>query len=164
MSNQNSTGEQSAPASVAQQPVPQPPASAARATASAPLPAAAQAARPARAVSSDSVPPLARFRSGNPDDRLRDLLAFAIAHEEGKPIGPEGLEALHRRADSELSAHAVRYLHNRIEEIRREAQEELRARTRRPASFLKLVLANLIGFLLGTGVLFYALWHLGGLD
>jgi LPS O-antigen subunit length determinant protein (WzzB/FepE family) len=110
------------------------------------------------------VPPLARFRSGNPNDRLRDLLAFAIATEEGKPLGPEGLEALHRRADSELSAHAVRYLHNRIDEIRREAQEELRAKTRRPAGFLTLVLANLIGFLLGTGVLLYALWHLGGLD
>jgi hypothetical protein len=106
----------------------------------------------------------AAFRSAAPEDRLRDLLAFAFAAEEGRLPAPDGVDALRRKADAELSAHAVRHLHNRVEEIRREAQAEALAAGPRPPGFVKLVLAALVAFLIGNALLFYAIWHLGGLD
>lgn len=100
-----------------------------------------------------ALPSLSAFASANPDQRLRDLLAFAMAVEKAQPVTREGIEDLYRQAEQELHKDAFRTLHNRVEEIRREAMEEERARTRRPAGFLKLILAALIGSLLATQAL-----------
>jgi hypothetical protein len=43
---------------------------------------------------------------------------------------------------------AFRYLHNRVEELRREGAEEARAGLRSPPGFLKLVVAALTAILL----------------
>lgn len=126
-------------------------------------PAPADASRRPRPAVEPVLTPAA-FRSGNPEERLRDLLAFAFAAEEGRPSGVEGVDLLRRKADGELSAYAVRHLHNRIEEIRREAQKEALSGGPRPPGFLKLVLAALTAFLIGNALLFYAIWHFGGLD
>lgn len=93
--------------------------------------------------------PLARevasYRAGRPpEDRVLDLLAFAIATEAGHPLTPEGLERSRQAAQSALSDHAFRYLHNSIDDIRREAAAEQLAKLPRPPGFGTILLANLI--------------------
>lgn len=83
------------------------------------------------------------FLSG-PDTRLRDLLAFALAAEAGRAVTPDGIEALRKKAEAELQAHAMRTLHNRVETIRLEAVAEFPARTPRGLSFSRVVIANLV--------------------
>jgi hypothetical protein len=89
---------------------------------------------------------LAAFRSGRDEERLTDLLAFALATDAGEAAGAGGeAVARHRReAERELHDHAFRFLHNRVEEIRREAVAEHVSRQPRPPGFLRLVLANLV--------------------
>ena len=104
-------------------------------------PGAAQpAARPVRA----GIGPAA-FRTGEgPEERLIGQVAFALAAEAGAaPQNAEALQALRDQATASLSDFAFRYLHNRAEEIRREAVAEAAARMGRPSRFPMLVLANL---------------------
>jgi hypothetical protein len=93
------------------------------------------------------LPALPDFLGGS-ETRLRDLLAFGMAVEGGKPLPADGVEGLRRKADAELQAHAFRVLHNRVEAIRREAMDEQLARTARGVSFSSAVLANLLALLL----------------
>lgn len=87
---------------------------------------------------------LAAFRAGrSTEDRIVDLLAFAIAAEGGQPATPETIERLRQQAEATLSDHAFRYLHNSIEQIRREAAAEQLAKLPRPPGFGTLLLANL---------------------
>lgn len=90
---------------------------------------------------------------GSAETRLRDLLAFGMAAEAGRPPGPDGIEGLRRKADAELEAHAFRVLHNQVEAIRRQAMDEQLARTGRGLSFLGAVAANLAALLLGGALL-----------
>jgi hypothetical protein len=94
----------------------------------------------------------AAFRTGSgEDDRLIGQVAFARAIERGDPgASPEAVEALRAQALAELSEFAFRYLHNRIEEVRREAVASQFQQIGRPPSFLRLVLANLVALLLAA--------------
>ena len=95
---------------------------------------------------------------GGAETRLRDLLAFGMAVEAGRPAGPDGVEALRRKAEAELEAHAFRVLHNQVEAIRRQAVDEHLGKARRGLSFLGAVLANLIAL----GLVAAALLAAGG--
>jgi hypothetical protein len=88
---------------------------------------------------------LAAFRAGRPEEeRLVDLLAFALATEKDQPGTPETVETLRREASTALTEHAFRYLHNSVEQIRREAVAEQLRSLPRPAGFGRQILANLI--------------------
>ncbi len=98
------------------------------------------------------LPDAAAFRTGQgEDDRLIGQLAFARAVERGEAAAPaaETVEALRAQALADLSEFAFRYLHNRVEEVRREAVAAELARFGQPPSFLRLVAANLIALALG---------------
>ncbi|WP_372617782.1 hypothetical protein [Falsiroseomonas sp.] len=85
---------------------------------------------------------------------MRDLLAFAMAVEAGRPLGNDGVEVLRRRADAELEAYAFRVLHNQVEAIRLEAVKEQLGRVRRGLSFRGALLANLFALAIaGAAVL-----------
>ena len=58
-----------------------------------------------------------------------------------------GIEPFRRRAESALSDHAFRTLHNEAERIRREAAAEERARLPSGGGFLRAVAANLCALL-----------------
>jgi hypothetical protein len=88
---------------------------------------------------------LSVYRAGRPaEDRMVDLLAFAIATEAGHPATPEAVELSRQAAQSALSDHAFRYLHNSIDQIRREAAAEQLAKLPRPAGFGTMLLASLV--------------------
>jgi len=88
---------------------------------------------------------LAVYREGRPaEDRLVDLLAFAIAAECGRADTPDAVEQSRQEAHSALSDHAFRYLHNSIDQIRREAAAEQLAKLPRPPGFGTILLANLL--------------------
>ena len=89
------------------------------------------------------------------EDRLIAQVAFALAAEEGQPTTPEAVEALRAQAAAALSAFSFRYLHNRVEEVRREAAAAEASRIRPPPSFVTLVLANLLALAVGGAV---AVW------
>jgi hypothetical protein len=89
------------------------------------------------------------FLAGS-ETRLRDLLAFAMAVEAARPLGPDGVDGLRRKADAELRGHAFRVLHNRVEDIRRDAMDEQVARMPRGLSFSAAVAANLAALGLGA--------------
>ena len=92
-------------------------------------------------------PSLAAFlRGGGPESRLRDLLAFGLAAEAGRPPGAGGVKALQDKAEAELAAHAVRLVHNQIETIRLQAVRDHISRMPRGLSFPRLVMANLVAF------------------
>ena len=103
------------------------------------------------AQSSDDTAGLAAFRAGRPDEeRLVDLLAYALGAEKGQPAVPEAVEGLRREASKALSEHAFRYLHNSVEQIRREAVTEHLGALRRPPGFFRLILANLVALAVGA--------------
>lgn len=77
------------------------------------------------------------------DHRLRDLLAFGMAVEAGRPLGPDGVPDFRRKAEAEIEAHAFRVLHNQAEAIRRQAIDDHLGRLPRGLSFSGTVLANL---------------------
>ncbi|MFZ4408484.1 MAG: hypothetical protein ACOYOH_14155 [Paracraurococcus sp.] len=88
---------------------------------------------------------LAAYREGRPsEERLADLVAFALATEGNHPSTPDGIERSRQAAQAALSDHAFRYLHNSIDQIRREAAAEQMARTPRPPGFGSMLLANLV--------------------
>ncbi|MBX9701852.1 MAG: hypothetical protein K2X74_20620, partial [Acetobacteraceae bacterium] len=97
--------------------------------------------RPARAP----IGPAA-FRTGEgAEDRLIAQVAYALAAEAGTPPqSQDALRGLRDQATAALSDFAFRYLHNRTEEIRREAAEEALAKAPRPPGFLMMLLANLV--------------------
>ncbi len=121
----------------------------------APAPAAG-ANRPTAAAPAAAPRPLgpAAFRTGDgPEERLIAQVAFALAAEAGpgqQPQTREAVEALRAQASAALSDFAFRYLHNRAEEIRREAAAEAAAGAPRPPGFLALVLANLVALVLAA--------------
>jgi hypothetical protein len=96
---------------------------------------------------------IAIYRAGRPsEERVADLLAFAIATEAGHPATPEGIEQSRQAAQSALSDHAFRYLHNSIDQIRREAAAEQLAKLPRPPGFGAMLLANLVALAIAGGV------------
>jgi hypothetical protein len=97
------------------------------------------------------------WRPAPAEDRLPALLGFALAAEAGGPLRPE--EAPARRAEAErlLTEWAFRHLHNRLDEIRREAVAEAQARQPRPPGFATLLLANLVALVIAGGAWWLAL-------
>ena len=115
---------------------------------SAPARPTAGPTRPAAAAPAPRPLGPAAFRTGDgPEEKLIAQVAFALAAEDGpgqQPQTREALEALRAQASTALSDFAFRYLHNRADEIRREAAAEAAAAAARPPGFLRLVLANLV--------------------
>jgi hypothetical protein len=106
--------------------------------------AAEVAAAPQSSVS------LAAFLAGRPDDdRVVGLLAYALATEAGAAPTPEAIDRHRQVAVTALSEHAFRYLHNTVEQIRRDAVAEQLGGLRRPPGFARLVGANLVALALG---------------
>jgi hypothetical protein len=133
-----------------------------------PLPSVADAAvaepAPAAAAPTPVAPEpavLAAFRSGREEERLAELLAFALAVAAGEAAAPSAatVERHRRQAERELHDHAFRFLHNRVEDIRREAAAEHAARQPRPPGLLKLVLANLAAIAVAAAALAWAAGH-----
>jgi hypothetical protein len=92
----------------------------------------------------DVMPDIAAFRGGRTqEDRLTDLLAFGLAADRGEPATPETVERTRQEAAAAMSDFAFRYLHNTVEQVRRDAVSEHLGRLRQPPGFLTLVLANL---------------------
>ena len=126
------------------------------------IPGGAEAPRPAgpRPVPPGaSFPGPAAFRTSQPgpEDRLIAQVAFALAAEAGTPPrDAEAMQALHDQATAALSDFAFRYLHNRVDEIRKEAAAEATTGAARGPGFLRLVLANLVALGL-WGAALYAL-------
>ncbi|MGX9965110.1 hypothetical protein ACVFYP_17400 [Roseomonas sp. F4] len=116
-------------------------------------------ARPIARLLPDALPQpcLEAFLSGQPDERLRDLLAFALAVETGPPADRDALRA---KAEAELDAMAFRRLHNQVEAIRLEAAREQLAGLRGGPGFLRLVAAQLVALGLVAG-LALLLWRQG---
>lgn len=100
---------------------------------------------------SPPLPPLSGFQTPGDAHRLRDLLAFAMAVEAGRPIAPNAIDGLRRDADAALEGYAFRSLHNRVEEIRLAAVQEHIGRLRAPPGFLTLVVANITALVLLAG-------------
>jgi len=96
---------------------------------------------------------IANYRTGrSSEDRVLDLLAFAIATESGHPLTPEGVEQSRQAAQTALSEHAFRYLHNSIDQIRHEAAAEQLAKLPRPPGFGSMLLANLVALAIAGGL------------
>ena len=96
---------------------------------------------------------LAAFRAGRaPEDRLIDLVAFAMATEARLPPTAAMVERTRHEASTALSDHAFRYLHNSIEEIRRTAVAEHATQAPRGPGFGRLVLANLVALAAAAGL------------
>jgi hypothetical protein len=121
-----------------------------------PLRAAPAPASVVPAPDTAAVPALSDFVSGG-DTHLRDLVAFGMAVEAGRPVSADAVETYRRRADADLQAHAFRILHNRVETIRREAMEEQLARMPRGQTFSLAVVANLVAIAL-AGVALLLAW------
>ena len=122
-----------------------------------PPPATPRAVPPPRAVA----PPLPEIGAflGKEDTRLRDLLAFGLAVEAGRPVAGPDIAELRRKADAELEAQALRTLHNRVEAIRHEAMAEQLGRMARPLGFGGIVAANLLALAVAVACA-VALWRL----
>ncbi len=109
------------------------------------------------AQSQQAAPDLSAFGAEGPG-RLAGLLAYALAVESGAPATPEEIARLRARAEAELDAHAVKALHNRIQEIRAEAVIEHLAHLPRPLGFLGAFGASLLALLVGA---VFAAWLTG---
>lgn len=97
----------------------------------------------------DAATTLATFQAGratpNAIEAIVDRLAFALAIERSEPATPEAVARLRQDADRVLADFAFRYLHNHIDEIRRDAVAEQLGRLRQPPGFGRLVAASLLG-------------------
>jgi hypothetical protein len=103
---------------------------------------------------------LESYRAGRSSgDRVVDLLAFAIATESGHPLTPDGVEQSRQAAQTALSDHAFRYLHNSIDQIRREAAAEQLAKLPRPPGFGAILLANLVALAIAGGLAAWLALH-----
>ncbi len=107
---------------------------------------------PADAPANDGGPASDALRpwlAGRPaEERLVDLLAFALATERGLVATPASLQAQRDQAHAALATYSIRNLHNRVLEIRQEAVMEHLGRFSRPAGFIKIVMANLLALIL----------------
>jgi hypothetical protein len=110
---------------------------------------------PSDAPANDSAPASAVLRAwldGRPaEERVVDLLAFAMATERGLGATADIMQAQRDLAYSVLATYSIRNLHNRVAEIRQEAVLEHIGRFDRPAGFIKLVMANLLALTLAGG-------------
>jgi hypothetical protein len=104
---------------------------------------------PGLALPPPAAPCLEDFLTGREDDRLRDLLAFAMAVEAARPTDPE---AMRGKAEAELQAHAFRTLHNQAETIRLEAAREQLSRSGRSIGFTGVFGASLLALLFGAAI------------
>lgn len=99
-------------------------------------------------TSAEQAPPPApgpkAFLTGRPEDRVRDLLAFAMAAEAGRALPPAAVEALRQKAEAELHDHAFRLLHNQVATIRQQAVQEHLTGVSRGLSFSRVLIANLV--------------------
>lgn len=95
-----------------------------------------------------AAPGLAAFQGGPGEDRLTGLLAFALAAERRADAGPESVAQLRREAETALTDHAFRVLHNNVETLRRDAVMEHLGHLPRPPGLLRLISANLVALLL----------------
>lgn len=92
---------------------------------------------------------LASFRAGrSPEERLVDLVAFALAAEKRQSPTQDTIERLRQEASAALSDHAFRYLHNSMEDIRQEAVRDRLGMLRQPPRFGTLLLANLLALVI----------------
>ncbi|MGG5811204.1 hypothetical protein [Falsiroseomonas sp. CW058] len=123
----------------------------------APRPAAARPDSAPRAVPPPFPAPSA-FLEG-PDTRNRDLLAFALAAEAGRPLAPGDIAGFRQKAEAELHAESLRILHNRVEAIRAEAVQETLTRIAQPMGWHGIVAANMVA-LAAAGAVSFALWLL----
>ena len=73
---------------------------------------------------------------------MTDLLAFGLAAERGGPVTPETVERLRQDAAKALTDYAFRYLHNTVEQVRRDAVAEHLGRLRPPPGFLRRLRAR----------------------
>ena len=144
-----------APPAAAARPAPPPPSTAPGPDA--PPPAAARPAAPTPAAS--SAPSIEAFLSPGGAHRLRDLVAFGMAVEVGKPATPDAVDTLRRQADAELEAYAFRSLHNRVEEIRRSAIDEQLGKLRQTPGFQGIIVANLVA-MIAAAMIALLLWWL----
>lgn len=98
-------------------------------------------------------PPVAAFRAGRGEaERTVDLLAFGMAAERGLAPTPDAIERARREADAALADHALRYLHNHVQELRQEAVAEHLGRLRPPPGFAQLVFASLVALAIAGGL------------
>jgi hypothetical protein len=103
---------------------------------------------------------LAAFRQGRGDaERMTDLLAFGLAAERQEPATPEAIARLRQEATAALSDFSFRYLHNTVEQVRRDAVTEHLGRLRPPPGFLRLVLANLVAMALAAAAGWWLMLH-----
>lgn len=89
------------------------------------------------------------------DSRLQGLLAFALAAEGGDAVAtPEVVRSRSAEAERLLTEHAYRLLHNRVDEIRRDAVAEHMAALRPPLGFWGVAAACLAALaVFGLGAL-----------
>ena len=113
-------------------------------------------------TSAEQAPPPgpAAFLTGRPEDRVRDLLAFAMAADAGSADNERAIEGYRRKADAELTAHAMTILQTRVQEIRRDAAAQAMARAGRPVGFGLVFLAALLAAAVVGGA---GAWLLAGL-
>jgi hypothetical protein len=108
----------------------------------------------------DSPFDLAAFRQGRGEaERMTDLLAFGLATERQEPATPEAIVRLRQEATTALSDFSFRYLHNTVEQVRRDAVAEHLGRLRPPPGFLQLVLANLVALALAAAAGWWLMLH-----
>lgn len=114
------------------------------------------AAGPSLVSQVPDAPCLADYLSQDPEARLRDLLAFAMAVEQARPVDAG---AMRQKAEAELQAHAFRTMHNQVETIRLEAAREQLLRVRRAPGGFAVLLINLVALALGAGIGLLAFAH-----
>jgi hypothetical protein len=129
------------------------------------LPSRAQAAAAPAQGGTQVLPPSA-FRAGEPGtaEALQDALAYGFyaraaedgrepARVAGEPATADMIARYRAQATADLHAYAFRYLHNHAEQIRQDAIREHLTHLRRPPGFITLVVASLVGVLLGALVI-----------
>jgi hypothetical protein len=110
----------------------------------------------ADAAANDSAPASGEIRlwlAGRPaEERVVNLVAFAMATERGLVVTPETMQAQRDQAYSVLATYSIRNLHNRVLEIRQEAVLEHLGRVARSAGFIKIVMANMLALILAGSI------------
>jgi hypothetical protein len=101
-----------------------------------------------------------RFIAGRPaTERTVDLMAFALAAEKRQAPTDETIDRLRQEAATTLSEYAFRYMHNAVEQIRREAMAEQLGRLGRPPGFGTLLLANLLALAIAGLAAYWLVLH-----
>lgn len=103
-------------------------------------------------------PSLDAYLSGSSDDRLRDMLAFALATAAGDTAHESAIAKRRAEADQALADNAFRLVHNRVAEIQAEAVAGFRARQPRPLGFIGAFTAGFLA-LVSAVALAWVLLH-----